>query len=300
MWFPEEERARAMAISGLMAPLGSLLGLGLAGIIIIGLDVNDPIECMNHLKKIVYAQNTIFTVTVALLLILIREKPVDPPSKTALTFRVLSQTGIKEDIQTLSGIRNFKLIATAFVLMWGNFIGLGNQLTPLFSSQFSPALISLIGASFVVAGVIGCFCMGLFIDKTQKHLFGIRGLAIAVMVSISLCTAFFPLGSLPVTVTIVALLGIFTVPILPSSYAFVSKITPGMAPSVVNGLMMSGAQLYSFFGSLVATWMLSYGQRIGLGWTVFTQTIALLCTLCIKYEPQAEFSIYAHEIRFDS
>lgn len=90
MWFAEEERARAMAIAGLMAPLGSLLGLGLAGIIIIGLDVDDPIECMNHLKKIVYAQNTIFTITVALLLILMREKPVDPPSKTALTFRVLS------------------------------------------------------------------------------------------------------------------------------------------------------------------------------------------------------------------
>ena len=127
--------------------------------------------------------------------------------------------------------------------------------------------------------------MGLFIDKTQKHLFGIRALAIAVMVAISLCTAFFPLGNLPVTLSIVG---------------FVSKITPGMAPSVVNGLMMSGAQLYSFFGSLFATWLLSYGQRVGLGWTVFTQSIALLCTLCIKYEPQSEFSVYAHETRLDS
>ena len=142
--------------------------------------------------------------------------------------------------------------------------------------------------------------MGLFIDKTQKHLFGIRALAIAVMVAISLCTAFFPLGNLPVTLSIVGLLGFFTVPILPSSYAFVSKITPGMAPSVVNGLMMSGAQLYSFFGSLFATWLLSYGQRVGLGWTMFTQSIALLCTLCIKYEPQSEFSVYAHETRLDS
>jgi hypothetical protein len=43
-----------MAIAGLMAPLGSLIGLGLTGYIIIGINVNDPVECMSRLQKIVY------------------------------------------------------------------------------------------------------------------------------------------------------------------------------------------------------------------------------------------------------
>ena len=131
MWFAEKERARAMAIAGLMAPLGSLLGLGLTGYIIIGIN-DDPVECMNRLKKIVYYQNIIFTVTVVSLLILMREKPNEPPSKTALTFRVLSQSGVKEDIQTLCRNSNFLLIALTFVIMWGNYISLGSILTPLF------------------------------------------------------------------------------------------------------------------------------------------------------------------------
>jgi MFS family permease len=106
--------------------------------------------------------------------------------------------------------------------------------------------------------------MGLFIDKTQKHLIGIRTLAIVLEIVIFSCIVLIPLGNLYVTLILGAFLGFFTVPILPSSYAFAAKITPGMAPAVVNGLMMSGAQLYSFFGSLIITWLLNYGQRSGL------------------------------------
>lgn len=50
-----------------------------------------------------------------------------------------------------------------------------------------------------------------------------------------------PLGDLWVTLIFAFLAGSLNVPILPASYAFVSKILPGMAPAVVNGLMMSAA-----------------------------------------------------------
>lgn len=41
MWFADNERAKATAISGLMGPLGALLGLGLAGAVAAGMDVKD-------------------------------------------------------------------------------------------------------------------------------------------------------------------------------------------------------------------------------------------------------------------
>ena len=50
------------------------------------------------------------------------------------------------------------------------------------------------------------------------------------------------------------------VPILPSTYAYATRIDSSVPQQVVNGLMMSGAQLYSFFMSLLVTYLLEFGQ----------------------------------------
>jgi len=54
LWFGEHERAKATAIIGLMAPVGSLLGLTLAGVLAAGVDTADPVDCMDRLELIVY------------------------------------------------------------------------------------------------------------------------------------------------------------------------------------------------------------------------------------------------------
>jgi len=54
LWFGDHERNRAAAIIGLMAPVGSLIGLGLAGALAAGVDSADPIDCMDRLELIVY------------------------------------------------------------------------------------------------------------------------------------------------------------------------------------------------------------------------------------------------------
>lgn len=100
--------------------------------------------------------------------------------------------------------------------------------------------------------------MGLFIDKTQKHLLGIRILSYG-MTLLYLCALYLiPLGNLGATVVFCFFGGLLNVPILPASYAFVSKLIPGMIPAVVNGLMMSAAMVYSCFLSLLMVWLLSF------------------------------------------
>lgn len=69
-------------------------------------------------------------------------------------------------MKTLLKIRNFVFNMITFIIVWGNYITLGNCLTPLFADQFSPSKISIIGLIFVLTGVIGCYMMGLFIDRT--------------------------------------------------------------------------------------------------------------------------------------
>ena len=69
-----------------------------------------------------------------------------------------------------------------------------------------------------------------------------------------------PIGNLFVTCAVCFFAGMLNVPILPSTYAFATKIDSSVPQQVVNGLMMSGAQLFSFFESLLASYLLSFGQ----------------------------------------
>lgn len=156
-------------------------------------------------------------------MVLIREKPVTPPSKLALTFRQITQPGIREDMRTLSRNSNFLLTGAAFMIIWGNYITMGNVLTPLFRDQYSSSKISIIGAIFVITGVIGCYLMGLYVDRTQKHLTAIRFVSFGMSLLFLIAIFIIPIGVLWITCIFAFFAGSLNVPILPSSYAFVSK-----------------------------------------------------------------------------
>jgi len=115
---------------------------------------------------------------------------------------------------------------------------------------------------------------------------GIRTITIGLGVVFALCLII-PLGYLPLTLVLGGFIGLVNVPILPSSYALVAKLTPGMAPAVVNGLMMSGAQIFAFLASLIMTGLLNYGQRYGIGFFLITQLIACVCVCCIDERKSA-------------
>ena len=93
--------------------------------------------------------------------------------------------------------------------------------------------------------------MGIFIDKKQKHLVAIRFIVIGMVVLYVGAIFLIPIGDLIVTMALAVFLGLFNVPILPSSYSYSTKLVGQMPPAVVNGLMMSGAQTYSFLASLL-------------------------------------------------
>lgn len=176
------------------------------------------------------------------------------------------------------------LTAVTFVLMWGNYITLGNVLTPLFKDQYTPSQISIIGLIFVVTGVIGCYLMGLFIDKTQKHLWAIRFITASLAALYTGGIFIIPIGILGVTGVLGFFLGMFNVPILPSAYAYSVKLTNNMPPAVVNGLMMSAAQVYAFCASLLTTYLFQFGQMQGLAFFAITLTCASICTFFIDEE----------------
>ena len=54
IWVADEERGRSTAISGLMSPVGSLVGFAASGIFATGVDSDDPIDCFNRLKTMLW------------------------------------------------------------------------------------------------------------------------------------------------------------------------------------------------------------------------------------------------------
>ena len=69
-------------------------------------------------------------------------------------------------MKTLSKNCQFVLTASIFIILWGTYITFGNVLTPLFEGIFTSSQTSIIGGIFVIAGVLGSYLMGFFLDKT--------------------------------------------------------------------------------------------------------------------------------------
>ena len=70
-----------------------------------------------------------------------------------------------------------------------------------------------------------------------------------------------PLGVLEVTMGFVFLAGVCSVPVLPSTYAYSTILVPDIQPAIINGIMMSAAQIYCLLVSLLMANLLNYGQR---------------------------------------
>ena len=175
-----------------------------------------------------------------LFLIFFKEKPETPPSKLALVFRQLSQSGIRDDIRTILRNKNLVFNIITFMMLWGTYITLGNCLSPLFGPQFTSAQISVIGMIFVLIGAVSCFLMGVFLDKTKNYIVAIRYVTISTFSLMAITPFVIPIGKMWITSIFAFCAGLFIVPVLPATYQYASTQSGKIPPMVVTGLMMSG------------------------------------------------------------
>uniref|UniRef100_A0A7S3I496 MFS transporter n=1 Tax=Favella ehrenbergii TaxID=182087 RepID=A0A7S3I496_9SPIT len=178
--------------------------------------------------------------------------------------------------------KEFILNLVVFIFVWGNYITIGNVLTPLFGEYFSTAQISVIGMIFVITGAVSCFLMGVFLDRTKKFLTAIRAVVISIFCLFAVSPFILPLGLLWLTCIFGFFAGLFNVPILPACYQYAATQTGKLPPAVVNGLMMSGAQSWAFTLSLLVTLLMNINVVYGLICMTLLMMIALICAMCIK------------------
>lgn len=72
------------------------------------------------------------------------------------------------------------------------------------------------------------------------------------------------IGNFPATVVFSCVTGFVQVPILPATYPFTVLISQPVPPAIVNGYMMTAAQLEAFFMSFIIAYVSKWGQIPGL------------------------------------
>uniref|UniRef100_A0A8D0L7V4 Solute carrier family 49 member 3 n=1 Tax=Sphenodon punctatus TaxID=8508 RepID=A0A8D0L7V4_SPHPU len=176
LWFPDHQRATANTIASMSNPLGMLIANLLSPAL-----VHEEREV--PIMLLAYAVPAITACVLAT--VGVREKvPPTPPSASAT--HSVSQpfvTGLK----MLMRNKAYIILAVSFgagIAMFTCFSALLEQI--LCVKGYSNFFTGLIGALFIVFGLLGAFLLGLYIDKTRKFIEATKiGLAFAVLASIA-------------------------------------------------------------------------------------------------------------------
>ena len=166
--------------------------------------------------------------------------------------------------------------------MWGNYFTLGNSLDTLFHGQFKPFVPSLIGGLFIIAGMIGMLITGIYLDKSGNYKCFVRLIAVLLFLMMAIALVILPKGKVWVTCGWAAITGLIHMPILPSAYDYALKITGTTPPPIVNGMMMSGAFLWAFIGTISVTYLQEKNQVWGIFFLTASTAVALICTILFK------------------
>ena len=269
---------------GLSQPLGILVGLGITGAAAAGVDAEDPAACLATVRQATLVQNIVVSVFVLLTLLLFREKPAYPPSKLALVRRVITGSGLSDDVAVLRKNWNYIGNAWVFTVFEGTFFSVGNLLSPLFGDSYTATQISALGGAFVTVGVLATFAAGVILDRTKAWLVAIRSISVLGTACLLSALWVIPYGNFYITLGLCAVMGAAMCPILPAGYSFSVFLTHPVPPAVSNGLLMAGAQVFSVLMSLVGGKLLAIDFLLGAGVFCVLALTTVVTSFCMRQE----------------
>jgi len=224
-WFPFEERATADGLLTMAQYAGFAIPMVLSPILV---------ESMG-IKPMLYIYAVIALVSMAAVLIFIKEKPAVPPPGPAYERDDFSRKAIGSLLKN----KGYLLaLICAFIS-----IGIFNTILTLIESILLPRGITsaeagIIGAAFVVAGVVGAILLPILSDKVGiriKFLFT----AVAILIPLYLGLTF--IASFPVLVVIAALSGFSIMGVAPILFQHSSEVAyPAQEGTSLGMILLSG------------------------------------------------------------
>ncbi|KAI8967551.1 major facilitator superfamily domain-containing protein [Mycotypha africana] len=234
LWFSADGRGTASMVGG----VANAIGMAIASLIIPAL-VTDADSL--PLGFLVIA---CITTGFALPVFFIPKKPKTPPSFSASSKDKFALT-FKESIIQLLTNWNFLIVVVAF----GVLCGLSSALTSVFAQIVTPYGYNddeagYLGAAFIIAGLVGAICAGIFIDKTGRHKILIK---IFVPIIGCLYLAFYFVVSKNVgygaIAAVVALMGFFTFSLLPVALELSIESTYPISEAISSSMLWMASQV---------------------------------------------------------
>jgi sugar phosphate permease len=167
VWFGDEQRALATTIGSLATPIGCILGMIMGPFFVSENDRMDYDLGRKHVIDYMFFTAGFVTVLTVPMLLLYTERPEHFPSSAAKNM-INTKFDFKDEIVQLKNNRNYRWISIAFMFMYGVYTCLGAVINGLVSKfGFTSSDSSIMGACFIMSGLIGSFFFGGQLDKNK-------------------------------------------------------------------------------------------------------------------------------------
>ena len=170
-WFPDKQRALATTIGSVANPIGGALGLVIPPLVL---------KISKNNITVLLAIDAFFAViTLILVLLFFRSRPIFPPSKTALQQQINDAKRIEDKktfeefktaVKTIFKDKNYVILFLVYSLNLGAFQSLATLVNQLMSPfDYSPGESGVMGAVVVIAGVFGAGIAGKLMDRFRTY-----------------------------------------------------------------------------------------------------------------------------------
>jgi sugar phosphate permease len=117
-------------------------------------------------------------------------------------------------------------LVASFNFLYGIYTALGAVVSSITKPYgYTSTDNAMFGATFIFAGVLSSFVIGVILDKTNKYKLILNILCVSSMITIVLAMFTLPSKSVPLVTANLALVGISVIPVIPVSYSFAVELT---------------------------------------------------------------------------
>lgn len=142
------------------------------------------------------------------------------------------------DLKLLMKNKNYIILTLVFTLVYSVYTCLATVISPISEPYgFDPTDASIMGACFVLSGVVGSFMISIMLDKYKCFLKSIRFICFGSL--ISALGIYFSLksGKLYLVCVNIGILGFCLLPICSVGYSFCTELTYPISEPMSNGIM---------------------------------------------------------------
>eukprot|EP00794_Sanderia_malayensis_P007513 gene7513-8347_t len=289
VWFGEHERVTATSVGVLMNLLGVSVGFIQPTLLVD--DNNDAEIIYSGMNKLLLSQAVFCILFVFAALILVEEKPKQPPSRSeALRDESVSHCAhltIKQSIRKLFMSKSFNLTTQAYGIMFGLMTCISTILNQAVKSEYafvSDFQIGLLGFIATLCGSAATFLVGLFLDRRPKY--KLTGVLLFILTTLSMAIftiTLLHMKNFSILFVVYCLLNIGMFPFFSSGLEQISEITYPVDQDISCSIPLIFGNIYGLVLTLLLGLLINKNM-IQLSFLLMTAVfgLGLLCIVIAK------------------